>query len=58
MEPIPIRKISYDKPIAVIINPTAGKSKNIVDKIKNALKGKIDLEFFCTERSMHAYELA
>ena len=49
----------YNKPVAVIYNPTSGKKKNIRDTIVERLDmEQINAEFFETERFMHAWELA
>ena len=53
-----MKKLSYQKGVAIIYNPTSGKKKNIKPLLERCLtKAKIKCEFFQTERRMHAFEI-
>lgn len=52
-------RITYDKKVAIIINPNTGKQKNSQSLIEYRLSQEnIQFEFFHTERYLHAFEFA
>ena len=58
-QPIQVERVLYDKPVAVIYNPTSGKRRDIRTFITDKLTSEqIEVEFYETKRYMHAWEYA
>jgi hypothetical protein len=58
VKPITVRKIIYDKGVAIVYNPSSGKRKDIRPYIEKRLnEANIKMKFFETERRMHAFEI-
>ena len=57
--PIKVTKLDFNKPVAVIFNPTSGSKRDIRPLIQDKLtKHGIKVNFFETLRLMHAWDLA
>jgi diacylglycerol kinase family enzyme len=57
-ESIQVRKISYDKPIAIVINKNSGKKIDEQERISTFLNAhKIPHEFFVTQKAGDSFEI-
>lgn len=57
--PIEIKKIVYEKPLAVIYNPVSGRKIHVKNRLRSFLDGhSIQADFFETKYILHAWDLA